>query len=72
MRLSPEQHALIIAMRRDANRLREIADSDGQNDLGAALQDAAWALGTADAVLAGRAPGQMDGKLCDAQYGPRK
>ena len=57
MKLSPEQHALIVAMRRDANRLREVAESDGQNDLGAALQDAAWALGVADAMLTGCAPG---------------
>lgn len=64
MKPTAEQHARIKTLLAEVRFLRDAIDSDGQNDLGAALDDAAHGLGDALSMIEGRGPGQMVGALC--------
>lgn len=59
MRPSIEQASRMRAMLEEVKLLRDVVDSDGENDLGAALEDAAHGLDNALAMIDGRGPGQM-------------
>jgi hypothetical protein len=67
MRPTVEQHVQIRALLAEVRELRDAIDADGENDLGAALHDAACGLKSAVDMIEGRGHGQMDGKACTDQ-----